>query len=80
MQKAWGNGIKSNILRCNTKRCQVQLDFDPFDRVVSSATKTMYDYAMRVIRGGGGEGLLCPFSKTGKKCPNLEKNALIVVI
>ena len=24
-------------------------------------------------RGGGGEGLPCPFWKIGKKCPNLEK-------
>ena len=80
MQRAWGNGIKSNILRCNTKLCQLQLGFNPFDKVVSSATKRMYDYARRVIRGGGGGGLLCPFLKTGKKCPNLEKNVKIVVI
>ena len=69
MQKAWGNGIKSNILRCNTKRCQVQLDFDPFDRVVSSATKTMYDYAMRVIRGGRRGRSPLPFFKNWKKVP-----------
>ena len=29
---------------------------------------------------GGGAGLPSPFSKIGKKFPNLEKNALIVVI
>ena len=27
----------------------------------------------RVTRGGRGGGLPCPFSKNGKKCPNLEK-------
>ena len=35
----------------------------------------------RVTRGGtGGGGLPFPFWKIGKKCPNLGKNALIVVI
>ena len=34
-----------------------------------------------VIRGGRGVGdLPCPFSKIRKKCPNLERNALTVVI
>ena len=27
-----------------------------------------------VTRGGRGGGLPCPFSKIGKRCPNLEKN------
>ena len=31
-------------------------------------------------RGEGGESLPCPFSKIGRKCPNLGKYALIVVI
>ena len=34
----------------------------------------------RVIRGEDGGGLPCLFSKIGKKCPNLGKNVLIVVI
>ena len=28
----------------------------------------------RLSRGGSGEGLLCPFSKIGKKCSNFGKN------
>ena len=30
----------------------------------------------RVTRGGRGGGLPCPFSKIGKKCPNLDKKCL----
>ena len=33
-----------------------------------------------VTRGGRGNGLPCPFSKIGKRCPNLGKNVLIAVI
>ena len=36
--------------------------------------KKNYTVSIRcVTRGGRGGGLPCPFSKIGKKCPNLEK-------
>ena len=43
VQKACGNGINSNIFRCNTNRCKFQLDFYPSDKVVSSITNRIYD-------------------------------------
>lgn len=43
LQKACGNGIISNILRCNTKRCKFQLDFHACNKAVISVTKIMYD-------------------------------------
>ena len=42
--------------------------------------KNMTITLRRVTRGGKGERSPCLFSKIGKKCPNLGKNALIVVI
>ena len=39
----------------------------------------IWKYCRRVTRWGRGRGLPCPFSKIGKKCPNLGKNTLIAV-
>ena len=35
---------------------------------ISKSVKTIAE-----LEGGGGGGLPCPFSKIGKKCPNLGK-------
>lgn len=43
LQKAYGNGINSNIFNVNTKLCKPQLDFYPSDKVLSSVTKKIYD-------------------------------------
>ena len=54
----------------------------PFLRHLSESTSCLKDSGFstsnlnvqaRNQRGEGGGGVSCPFSKTGKKCPNLEK-------
>ena len=78
-----GDGSLCNIFRCGSSRCQFQYKFSPQDRVLSTATKRLYNCIVppgsTYINGHSSNVVYlitcdkCKLQYFGETCQNLNK-------